>query len=458
MRRFFWLNFRYYYRIRHYLHRRLTKAGILVLSACVLSAVLGLNTYRALVYQIFTFLVSLASISFVWSRFFRVQVRAERILPRFGTAGKPLAYSIMLHNLSTKTQISLYGAEEIHDPRPDFETFVHTPEPGEEFRNAADRLMGFYRWEWLLSRREPGGTGYREMPVLPSREEIRVHAELVPRTRGMLHFDGITLARTDPFGLFYACRFFPLPQSLTILPVRYDLPRFCLPGNRRHQSGGIALISSVGDSEEFISLRDYRPGDPLRKIHWKSWAKTGKPVVREFQGEYFVRHALILDTFQQEEYTEVFEEAVAVAASFACTVRTQESLLDLMFVGTETVCITSGRGLGHLDRTLEVLASVRPCRDSEFVRLASSVLERTAFLSGCICVLLKWDADRSDFIAQLRAKGLPVLVLVIVPARQTEESEPGTDSLSDQADFFHVLEAGRIPEGLARLRVPEYDR
>lgn len=456
MKRFFYLNFRYYYLVRHYLLRRLTKAGILVLSACVLSAVLGLNTYRALVYQIFTFLVSLILISFVWSRFFRVRISAERILPRFATAGKPFAYSIIIRNLSRKMQIGLCFAEEFSDPRPDFETFVHTPEPGENFRNIADRFMGFYRWEWLLSRKEPSGTGYREVPVLPPRGEVRVQAELVPRNRGVLHFTGITPARTDPFGLFYACRFFPLPGSLTVLPARYDLPHFRLPGTRRHQSGGIALISSVGDSEEFISLRDYRPGDPLRKIHWKSWAKTGKPVVREFQGEYFVRHALILDTFQQEEYTDVFEEAVAVTASFACTVQTQESLLDLMFVGTETVCITSGRGLGHQDRTLEVLASVRPCRDSEFVRLASSVLERAALLSGCICVLLKWDTERRNFIAQLRAKGLPVLVLVTVPPRQPGEAEPDTGPMSDKADFFHVLEAGRIAEGLARLPVREY--
>ena len=457
MRRFFYLNFRYYYRIRHYFRRRLTKAGMLVLSACVLSAVLGLNTYRALVYQIFTFLLSLLIAAFLWSLFFRPRVSLQRVLPRFATAGKPLACSIVIRNLSGKTQRDFCFAEEFEDPRPDFETFVHTPEPGEEFRNIADRFMGFYRWEWLLSRKQIAAFRYRDLPVLPSNGEVSASADLMPRNRGVLHFTGITLARPDPFGLFRACKFFPLPASLTVLPVRYDLPQFRLPGTRRHQSGGIALISSVGDSEEFISLRDYCPGDPLRRIHWKSWAKTGKPVVREFQGEFFVRHALILDTFQQEEYSEVFEEAVAVAASFACTVRTQESLLDLMFVGTETVCITSGRGLGHLDRTLEVLASVRACRDREFSCLVSSVLERAGLLSGCICVLLKWDAQRRDFIAHLRAKELPVLVLVIVPPRQSEASEPDPGPMSDQADFFHVLEVGRIAEGLARLPVREYE-
>ena len=46
-----------------------------------------------------------------------------------------------------------------------------------------------------------------------------------------------------------------------------------------------------------MSLRDYRPGDPLQRIHWKSFARTGDPVVREYQDEFFERHALILDTF-----------------------------------------------------------------------------------------------------------------------------------------------------------------
>ena len=44
------------------------------------------------------------------------------------------------------------------------------------------------------------------------------------------------------------------------------------------------------------SLRDYRPGDPLQRVHWKSFARTGRPVVKEYQDEFFERHALVLDT------------------------------------------------------------------------------------------------------------------------------------------------------------------
>ena len=57
-------------------------------------------------------------------------------------------------------------------------------------------------------------------------------------------------------------------------------------------------------------MRDYRPGDPLRRIHWKSWAKTGRPVVKEYQDEFFVRHGLILDTFQNTEKSEKIADIV----------------------------------------------------------------------------------------------------------------------------------------------------
>ena len=107
----------------------------------------------------------------------------------------------------------------------------------------------------------------------------------------------------------------PLPQSILILPKRHPLPAFQLPGAVKYQQGGVSMASSVGESEEFVALREYRAGDPLRRLHWKSFAKFGKPIVKEFQDEFFVRHALLLDTFGAHATTDLFEDAVSVAAS-----------------------------------------------------------------------------------------------------------------------------------------------
>ena len=260
---------------------------------------------------------------------------------------------------------------------------------------------------------------------------------------------GLTINCPDPFCLFKSSVNIPAQQSVLVLPKRYPLPRIQLPGTRTYQPGGVALASSVGDSEEFISMRDYRPGDPLRRIHWKSWARTGKPIVKEYQDEFFVRHALILDTFQRAAYSEIFEEAVSVAASFACSIQTQESLLDLMFVGTEAYCFTSGRGLAHADSMLEILASVRACPDKPFSTLHSLVTERASLLSGSICILLSWDEERRKFIDQLNRLGIPLLVLVITDHQSPDTLDPGP--MKGSPENFHTLKAGKIQEGLAKL-------
>jgi uncharacterized protein (DUF58 family) len=196
-------------------------------------------------------------------------------------------------------------------------------------------------------------------------------------------------------------------------------------------------------------MRDYRPGDPLRRIHWRSWAKTGKPVVKEYQDEFFVRHALILDTFQEVEHSERFEEAVSVASSFVSTMETQETLLDLMFVGTEAYCFTSGRGLASTDKMLEILASVKACTDKPFNVLPPTVLARASMLSGCICVLLSWDERRQELVSLLNALGVPLLVLVVTDSATPEALEPGP--MKGSPRNLVQLEVGNIQEGLARL-------
>jgi len=63
-----------------------------------------------------------------------------------------------------------------------------------------------------------------------------------------------------------------------------------------------------GESEEFVAMREYRRGDSLRRVHWRSTARLGELVVKEYQDEYFVRHALVLDTFCEASRDTVFEE------------------------------------------------------------------------------------------------------------------------------------------------------
>ncbi len=426
--------------------RRFTKAGLLVCFGIVVTGLMGGDTSLSLAYQSFVFLCFLFIAALAGTQFSLPRVEAERVLPRFGSVGQTVSYRVTLKNLAAKPQRGLSVTEEFADPRPTLEQFVSTPEPGEEKRSWVDRR--FHRWRWLLKQNLRGQVREVPCPALPPNGSADVRIELLPLRRGVLRFDAVAVACPDAFGLFRTFVRVPVPQSLLILPRRYFVPALALPGQLKYQQGGVTLAGSVGESEEFVSLRDYRPGDALRHIHWPSWAKTGKPIVKEFQDEFFTRYALILDTFLPIAASAVFEEAVSVAASLACTVQAQESLLDLMFIGPQAYCFTMGRGVGHLEQLLEILASVQPCRDREFQSLLQLVLQHAGELSGCLCVFVQWDEPRRDFVRHLRELGVPLMVFVVTEAG-APKPEPGPMA-GDPARFRH-LEVGRVAEELAKL-------
>ena len=435
--KFIYWNYRATSGLWHWARRRFTRAGLCVAGGAMVAGAVGADIENTVNYQSFALLFSLLLFAFACSFFFRAKFSATRILPRVGTAGQPLPYRITVKNLTAKNQAGLTLLENLADPRPSFADWLG-------FQLAEGRRSQPFR----MSRRKNrnpfrlANLKEAEIPPLLPHGEGEARGEIFPLRRGVLKFSGVTLARPDPLGLFRAFIKIPAPQNVLILPRRYALPPVALPGALRYQEGGVALAANVGSSEEFVALRDYRPGDPLRHIHWRSWAKTGRPIVKEYEDEFFVRHALVLDTFDAEPNSEVLEEAVSVAASFACTIVTQESLLDLLFVGNQSYCFTAGRGLAQPDQMLEILASVQHCADKKFEVLEHLVLNHVAAVSGCICVLQRWDAARKNFIQKLKALGVPLLVLVVVP--------PG-GKISDTLETLHVLEVGKIAEGLARL-------
>ncbi len=431
------------YSAHRWLTRRFTPSGLGVLVCFVFSGIVGTDTNQSLSYQVFCLLGALLAIAIAASRFQRYRVSATRILPRFGTVGMPLRYRIIFQNQTPRRYRGLRFYESLVEPFPDFRAFsiLNWRTPWQ---------IQLQQWAQIMARRKRAIAPSLDVPTLLPQSETEVMGEIIPLQRGLLQFRAIGVTRPDPLGLFNACLALSLPQAVLILPKRYHLPPIQLPGARRHQSGAVALASSVGDAEEFRALREYRPGDPIRKIHWKSWAKVGKPMVKEEQEEFFVRHALILDTFGSAAESEILEEAVAIASSLACEIQTQESLLDMMFVGLESYCFTAGRGLGQTERMLELLASVVPCQDKSFECFLPVIQSRCSLLSGCICILLDWDEERQTLVRYLQSLGIPTLVLVVRGDRglSIELTQDAIDSAHSQ---IRILKLGQIQEGLMQL-------
>ena len=425
-----------------WLREHLTPAGWLALGAGAAAAAGGIDLNQTLTAHAFTFLGALLILALLASRTFRARTDVTRQMPRYATAGEDFVYRVTVTNRGSARLVGATLAERFRDPRPSYEEWRATREPGEQRRNWFDREIGYFRWRWLIDRRIPENTVEATLPPLAPGQSHSLRLGFLPRRRGRIELSGLSLARTDPLGLVKGIARVPLQARVIALPKRYRIPPLALPGARKFQQGGVSLSASVGDSEEFLSLRDYRPGDPLQRLHWKSFARTGKPIVKEYQDEFFERHALVLDTGTHRGEDAAFEDAVAVAASFVYTIDTQECLLDLLFVGGEVKTYTTGRGQSHSEQMLEVLAGVTPSRPEEFAALAAAVLARRATVSSVIAVLLAWDQPQREFVARARASGLEVRALLVCPSGDPPPAEPG----------LLVLQPGAIEHGLAQLQ------
>ena len=425
----------------HFCLRRVCPAGLCLAAVLLLGSILALGQPRESVYELFSlaFGMILLGLPMVWLR--RATVTARRELPRHATVGEPLRYTLHVTNRGRRRLRRAWLVESAPDARPGLTEFALQREPGEDERNKFDRTFAYYRWQWLMSRKRwfDGGASPEELE-LAAGAQGQVTVELTPLRRGVIRLDDLRVLLPDPLCLLQRCRKVAAPAAtLTVLPRRYPLPPIELPGHARFQVGGEMTGNAIGNAGEFVGLRDYRPGDPLRQIHWKSWARTGRPIVKELEDTHYPHYGLVLDTFPNDGAGAVFEDAIAVAASFAATIDTRESLLDLMVIKDQAHLVTAGRGLARAEKLLEVLAAVQPEAVPGFDVLARLVLRHRDELTSCLVIFAGWDDARAGFLRTL-ARGGIVCAAIIVSKAPAPAGLPG-----------HWVQSGQLARDLRRL-------
>ena len=427
--------------LRHFLSRRVRPAGFGVALAMLCLAVLMAAYARGPIYQSFSICFAFFLIGVIWTFFRRARLSARRELPRHATVGVPMEYSVRVRNGGRFRIRRAWLIETPPDPRPDVESFIRFREPGEEERNRFDRKFAYFRWYWLVTKRtlfcpSPETRGLR----IDGGREATVRMEITPLRRGVIHLKDLRANLPDPCGLFQKC--VPVeapPGTVLALPRRYPLPPFRLPGNAAFNLTGETTSNTIGSSGEFVGLREYRSGDPVRLIHWKSWARAGRPIVKELEDTFYPRYGLVLDTGSAAGADDGFEDAVSVAASFAAGIDTSDTLLDLMFVKNEAHRVTAGRGLERAEKLLEVLAGVTPESSGHFQALAMLVLRHRDDLTSCVVIFNGWDDERAGFLDTLVRAGIICVPLVVGRGPQA----PGVPG--------HWLETGHIARDLKRL-------
>lgn len=416
------------YRIDGWFKQRFTSPGMLLVGLLVLAGVFGVNTRANLAYQLALLSLALLCVAMLSALAFRPALTIRRRMPRYGSEGEPLRYVVEVENASRRVQRGLRLQEHVRASL--------TGDDGE-------RLTGYTNWVSAVRRRAGAHPHAVSIPDVPPGGRVEVRVEWRPLRRGYVRLAGASILRPDPLGLFNARRRIRLRDSVLVLPRRYPVNWTAWTGSLRDKPGGLSLAASTSGVEEFAALREYRPGDPLRHIDWKGWARLGVPIVKEFFETCFVRQALILDTWLPAGAPAArFEAAVSVAASFAASgPAAVRGALDLIFVGTRVHRVSAGAGVGSLDAVLEALACVESRPREEFAMLRDCIAERSGELSACVCVLLAWDEERRGLVADLRRAGVPVLVLLM----DDVETSPTPGPMADQPERLRVL----TPKGLA---------
>lgn len=280
-------------------------------------------------------------------------------------------------------------------------------------------------------------------------ETASITVQIQPLKRGLYDLPKVRLFSTFPFNLFRSGPQGHNVGQLLVLPDFHPTNSIDIPAARRYQPGGIALSSQVGESMEYIGNRDYLPGDPLSKIDFRSWGRLARPIVKEYQEEYYCRIALVLDTFvpagtkhTPEGYPQL-EAAISLCATVADVLSRTEYIIDIFAAGPELYVFRAGRDTAHFENVLDILACLDACHDNPFEILAPSIVDEMSNISTILCVFLRWDESRKALVQQAAESGCKVKILLI----SNDDTDQSNTDIEQWADSVSVYTPETIKKG-----------
>lgn len=289
---------------------------------------------------------------------------------------------------------------------------------------------------------------------LPARDRRRWVSKTPCTMRGKFTLGPATLVSGDPFGIFRLQRPVEGTSEVLVYPRTTPLPAFALPsaelpGGQDVKSRAYHVTPNVS------SIRDYQPGDSFNRIHWRSTARGGKLMVKEFELDPTAEVYVVLDMQERvhqqlvtprkaaereariAESTE--EYGVQAAASISRHLLDQNRTVGLVAWGQHREVIPAERESRQIFKTLEALAVLR----AHGVQPLAEVLaaESARFGRNCTLVIITPALDERWVLSlqQLLYRGVRAVVVLVDP-----QSFGGwRDTLTIQAR-------------LAELRVPTY--
>ncbi|MFA6450789.1 MAG: DUF58 domain-containing protein [bacterium] len=173
----------------------------------------------------------------------------------------------------------------------------------------------------------PAGSGLEFDPPnllavrIPGRSSVAIPARFVPMRRGELRIGHVTLVCSGPTGLFAKKRVAAVASSSLVYPKLSDADGESLAGAAGADNSSPVNRHLVTEDPYHYALREYVPGDSLRRIHWKLTAKRNEPIMRINESKTFGVAGILVDNLRDHypppDGGEKFELLLEKAASLA---------------------------------------------------------------------------------------------------------------------------------------------
>lgn len=269
------------------------------------------------------------------------------------------------------------------------------------------------------------------------RQRIAWRARTLCRKRGRYTLGPVHATTGDPLGLFRRELTLAPATQLLVLPNVFDLRAFPLfpgvmPGRGRGAQRSLQTTTNV------VTVRNYRAGDALTRIHWLSTARHGELMVKEFDLDPTIDVLVLLDLDKgaqagvDESSTE--EYGVTIAASLAAhLLRRRDLALALETPGPSGVSLPIDRGERQLDRVLEALAIVRADRHIALSTALAEMELRIGRNTALIVITPSTDLDWEQQLGRLKRRGVRPVVVLLDPS-SFEENQGGMSRVEDALD------------------------
>jgi uncharacterized protein (DUF58 family) len=247
-------------------------------------------------------------------------------------------------------------------------------------------------------------------PLHPD-ETARAAYRLPTDRRGVFEIGPLSAHLRDPFALAEnrvdaapATKLTVYPKVVPIDPLPHTL------GHDPHAGADHPTALGRG-GEDFYALREYQIGDDLRRVHWKSVARTGELMIRQDEMPWQGRATVVLDLRGAVHDAVSLERAISAAASIVSACWQHRSLVRLAATDGRDSGFAAGHA--HVDAILEYLATAGIERKGGLVPLVEKL--RRDGNGGALAVVTTSGASDADLgaVARLQARFGAVSLVVV---------------------------------------------